>query len=202
VTPASNVIALPASFEEAAMLAFARDWIAVVRNVDLLGVADSFNTEAAHRMVRRMTAVMAEEHPRNAARLVDLALAGAEDVHQGLLDLIAEKNAAHVPLPAALATYATIINDRGPPVPRRPSCRPRDEFLANFVICCLLIAIQRRFPLLKFRRSSRRKLSACSIVADVLIEAGIGRGSEEAIRMIWERYGPPVVPGYGWKPGL
>jgi hypothetical protein len=58
----------------------------------------------------------------------------------------------------------------------------------------LILDLRLQFPELGLRRSSSRRPSACSIVGAVLIEAGIGRGGEEAIRKIWERYGPPVVP--------
>ena len=89
---------------------------------------------------------------------------------------------------------------------RRPRSRPRVNFLAAFVIVLLIMQLLRRFPDLRLRRhheSGRRRRqqrpSAFSIGAAVLAEAGVGQGGEEAIRKIWEKYGPPVVPGYGHR---
>jgi hypothetical protein len=192
--PKTIAMSLPASYLAAAAVTFARDWLATVRQVFVPG--DPFNTETAHLLVRRTCAALADLHERNAARIVQLALAGAEDADQGLRDLIAERNALNVPLGPALGTYVNIIVD-SPPEPRRPRGRQRDDFLANFIICLLIIALRQRFPVLRLRRSSSRHPSLCSIVSAALIEAGLGRGGEEAIRKIWERFGPPVVPGYG-----
>jgi hypothetical protein len=193
----TNVLQL-ADFREAEMMQWGRDWLATARTCGILELDDPFNSDSMHALVRRMFANLADLHERNAARIVDLALAGAEDAGEGLKDLIAERNALGLPLGPALGTYATILADR-PPNYRRPPVRPRENFFANHVIVVLLIALMRQFPDLRLRRSSSKRPSACSIVSELLIEAGIGRGSEEAIRQIWKHYGPPVTPGYGWN---
>ena len=194
---------LPIPMVEAEALAFARDWLATARGYrDFFDLGDPFNSDTMHAEVRRMCKNLADLHERNAARLVELALAGAEAVAEGLKDLIAERNRLALPLGAALATYVTIIADRAPAY-RRPHSRPRENFLAAFVIVALLIALMRRFPDLRLRRnpaSKRQRPSHCSVVAQVLRGAGVGCGGEERVRKIWERYGPPVVPGYGWNP--
>jgi hypothetical protein len=188
-------------FRESAMLQFARDSLAAARGC--FEVGDPLNVDSMHAMVRHMCKHLADLHERNAVRMVDLALAGAEDADQGLRDLIAERNGLGVPLGAALATYSTIISERAS-AHRRPHSRPCENFLANFVIVCLIIALRQQFPDLRLRRSvhsaaraKRRRPSAFSIMATVLAEAKLGRGGEEAIRKIWERYGPPVNPGFG-----
>jgi hypothetical protein len=71
--------------------------------------------------------------------------------------------------------------------------------LAAFVIVCLLIDLMQQFPELPLRRSSKRRPCACSIISTILIEAGLGRGGEDAIYKIWKRYGPLVNPGYRWN---
>jgi len=194
-----NAAQLPVSYLEAAAMAFARDWIAAARKANFLELGDPFNTDAMHTLVRRAVANLADMHERNAARLADLALAGAEDAIEGLKDLIAERHARGLPLGMALGTFDTIIKDR-PATVRRPRSHPPGNFLANFIIVCLLMELLRQFPALSLRRSSRFRPSACSIVSVALTEAGLSRGGEEAIRKIWERYGPPVTPGYGWNP--
>jgi hypothetical protein len=199
MTSKTNVLQLT-DFREAEMVQFARNQVALARTSNLFN-GDPFADGTMHAMVRRTLKGLAELHERNAARIVDLALAGAEDAAEALKDLIAERNAAGLPLAGAIGTFDTILNDR-PPNYRRPAVRPGPEsFLENFVIVCLLITLMREFPRLKLRRSpSSKRPSACSIIATVLIEAGIGRGTEEAIRKIWERYGPPVTPGFHWNP--
>ena len=196
----ANVVTLTSNYHEAAMMQFAREQLKLVRTHSPFG-GDPFIDATMHTMVRQTIKGLAEHHERNMARIVDLALAGAEDAAEALKDLIAEHNAAGLPLAGALGTFDTIINDR-PPQYRRPAVRPGPEsFLENFVIVCLIITLMREFPRLKLRRSpSSTRPSAFSIMAATLTEAGLGRGGEEAIRKIWERYGPPVCPGFNWNP--
>lgn len=196
----TNVLQI-GDFREAAMFQFARDQLAVVRSAL---EDDPFNTDTMHKLVREMCKHLAESHERNAARLVDFALGGFEDAAEALKDLIAERNAAGLPLTGALGTFATILADR-PPKYRQPHSRPRENFYANFVIVCALICLMREFPELRLRRggasgtrAKHRRPSACSIMATVLTDAGVGRGiDEEGVRQIWKNYGPPTSPGFG-----
>jgi hypothetical protein len=191
----SKAVALPATFEEGRALAFAREWLTVARAVNFLNVGDPFNDDAMHALVRRSLKNLAAWHPRNAARVVQFALAGIEEADQALKDLISETNARREPLPHALATYADILGNQGSPKYRRPEGRQRGNFLANFVIVCLMLELQRHFGLPIKRRTSRRP-SCCSVGSQALIEIGLNRGSEDAMWKIWRDYGPPVVP-YG-----
>ena len=188
---------LPADFRETVMMQHARAALVAVRGVFVDG--DPFNSDTMRAQVRRTMKALAEHHERNAAWLLALALAGAEDAHEALVDLIAERNRREEPLGQALSTYVNILADRGRPRLRRPRSRPPENFLAAFTIVCLLIDLMQQFPDLPLRRSTKRRPCACSIVAMVLAEANIGRGGEEAIYKIWKRYGPPVNPGYRWK---
>jgi hypothetical protein len=74
---AANVLKL-ADFHEAAMTQHARDALD----------GDPFNTSTMQAHVRRTMKALAEHHERNAAWLLALALAGAEDAHEALADLI------------------------------------------------------------------------------------------------------------------
>jgi hypothetical protein len=187
---------LPATFQEGAALMFARDFIAVVRRSNWCDLGDPFNPDAMHTLVRRTLKSLAAWHPRNAARIVEFAIHGMAEADQALRDLIAERNDSGEPLGAALATYDAIISER-PSVHRNPNCRPRQSFLANFVIVVLVLELRRRFSGLPLRRNpASRHPSVYSVAATALTEAGLPRGGEEAIRKIWDRYGPPVVPGY------
>ena len=194
----TNVLQL-GDVHQVEMMQFARAQVTLVQNCNLFG-GNPFTDQTMHRMVRRTLKGLAEEHERNAARLVDLALAGAEDATEALKDLIAERNAAGLPLTGALGTFDTILNDR-PPTYRRPHSRPPANFLENFVIVCLVITLMRQYPRLRLRRSTPKRPSAFSVISAALIDAELGRGSEEAIRKIWRDYGPPVSHGFNvWNP--
>lgn len=179
------------------MLQHARDALAAARGVFFID-GDPFNIDVMRTQVRHMLKTLAEVHERNMARVVELALAGAEDAHEALLDLKAELHARGEPLGPGLQTYDHIVSERSPRF-RRPAVRPRENFLAAFVIVCLLIDLMQQFPELPLRRSSKRRPCACSIISTILIEAGLGRGGEDAIYKIWKRYGPLVNPGYRWN---
>jgi hypothetical protein len=199
MTGKTNVLQLT-DFREAEMLQFARNQVALARTSNLFD-GNPFVDQTMHRMVRETIKGLAQLHERNAARFVDLALAGAEDAAEALKELIAERNAAGLPLIGAIGTFDTILNDR-PPNYRRPHSRPRANFLENFVIVCLIITLMRQYPRLRLRRSTAKRPSAFSVVSAALIDAGVGRGGEEAIRKIWEQYGPPVSHGFHrvWNP--
>ena len=193
-----NAIALPTTFYEADIRRFARDWLAAARCCTFFNNRDPFDSDTMHEMVRTTLTNLADMHERNAARIVDLALSGAEDAHHGLMNLITIRTAAGMPIGPALATYVNIIGDRAPRF-RMPKCKPPANFLENFIIICLIIALKRQFPELNLRRSTRKRPSLCSLTSETLIEAGLNRGSEEAIRKIWRDYGPLVLPNYHIK---
>jgi hypothetical protein len=118
-TTRTNLIPLlPADYREAVMLQHARDALAAARDVFIDG--DPFNIDAMHAQVRHMLKMLAKDHERNMARVVELALAGAEDAHEALLDLKAERHARGEPLGPGLETYDHIISERGPSRFRRP----------------------------------------------------------------------------------
>lgn len=177
-------------------MAHARVSLAAVRQSNVLDLEnpDPFGSAALQELLIRTLKILAGWHPRNSARVVELALRGGlEAADRALRELIAELTERRESLNSALVTYNNIIADGRTIVYRQPASRPRESPLAAFIIIVLIIDLLREFPMLNLRRSSTRHPSACSIISAVLIEAGIGRGGEEAIRKIWERYGPPVM---------
>jgi hypothetical protein len=186
------------SWLEVAAMAHARDSLAAVRQCNVLELdnPDPFAPAALQEMLQRMLKTLADWDPRNAARVVELALRGGlEPADKALRELIAERNERGEPLSTALVTYSNILADRGGVITyRQPHSRPRESPLAAFVIVVLIFDLMCTFPELRLRRSSPKHPSACSIWSAVLAEAGIGRGrNEEAIRKIWDQYGPPVM---------
>jgi hypothetical protein len=186
------------SYEEAALQQHAREALKRARGACEDG--DPFDTAVARVTTRRMLKDIADADERNAAHIVRSAIEGVEDAHEALADLISERGERGEPLGMALTTYSNMLSHGAPPV-RGPEGHPGTNFLANFVIVCLLIDLRQQFPGLQLRRgrdsgvrANRRRPSACSVVSAVLIEAGLNRGSEESIRKIWEHYGPPAIP--------
>jgi hypothetical protein len=203
---------LPPTIDEARALARAHSWLVTIRAADFLRLTDPsndratfqlgdpFNDDAMHELLRRTFKGLADLHPRNATRVLQFALAGVEEADQALKDLISERNTRGEPLGHALATYTDILAYQGTRQARRPVGRQRGNFLANWVIVCLLLDLRKHLGLPLKRRTSRRP-SCCSVVAEALTKIGIGRGGEDAIWKIWRDYGPPVCPATAAKYG-
>jgi hypothetical protein len=112
---------LPATWveaEKAAILQHARAALHAARGAFTDG--DPFSRTTMHAHVRRMLKSLAELHERNCAYLLRLALAGAEDAHEVLADLIAERTLRVEPLGPALTTYVNLLGERGRPHIRQP----------------------------------------------------------------------------------
>jgi hypothetical protein len=173
--------------EEAVLMKHAKEALVAARGAFPLD-GDPFTDAAMHSHVRRTLRTLAHGHESFAAFVRRLALAGAEVAHMALTDLIAKRRARGEPVGPALTAY-----DR-PPRFRRPAVRPPSNFMANFVIICLLIDLMQQFPGLRLRRNeASERPSACSIVAAVLEDADLGE-REEAIRKIWDQWAPIVAP--------
>ena len=172
----------PARFdtEELAMMQHAREALKAARGAFPLD-GDPFSDAAMHTHARRTLRTLADRYEPAAAHARDLALAGAKDAHMALVDLIAKRGARGEPLGPALSTY-----DCGrPPRFRQPAVRPPANFMATYVIICMVTDLMQQFPEIRLRRSGKRA-SAFSVVAAVLAEAGLLLVGEEAIRKIWE----------------
>ena len=109
--------------EDAAIMQHAREALEAARGAFVDG--DPFDRATMHAQVRATLKELADAHERNAARVLELALAGFEDAHEALADLISERNVRSEPLGPALSTYVNILADNGPPCFREPAVRPR-----------------------------------------------------------------------------
>jgi len=92
-----------------------------------------------HATLRQMLKEVADQHERNAAHMLDLALAGAEDAHEALVDLIAERNVRGEALGPALSTYARILADRGRGFAGRMRARARTSWPTSSSFACCSI---------------------------------------------------------------
>ncbi len=182
-----NETPLP-SYEDAA-LQYARE--AFKRAHD----ADVFEESVMRATLRAMLKEIVDAHEMNATYVVQLALAGSADAHGALAEVIAERTARSDPLGPALAFYMNTRNGPAVTPSRLPRGRPNENFLVNYVIVRIVLDLMRQFPGLPLRRRlGGRQQSICSIAAKAAAEIGAHRGGEEAVRKIWEQYGPPAIP--------
>ena len=191
---------MPATLADAEVLEmtqYAREWLRAARGGES---GDPFDNDVMHAVQRQMLKIIAAESEPNCALVVRLAIAETEDAHDALVDLFNERCARSEPIGMALATYYDMHT--GAPRVRPPEGRQRN-FLADYGIVVLIIDLMAKFRLkgLKLRRNeASTRPSAFSIVAGALNAEDLGRGGEEAIRKIWERYGPPAIPIYIGRP--
>jgi hypothetical protein len=186
---------LPVTLVEAEALEFAREWIARGQEGDFIGLGCApLHHDAGRAFARRLLGQFALLHPRNMLDLIETANAGWDEARFALVDLILEFTNRGEPLPAFLSTYnAHMVTGRVPPSPRGQ--KKSTNIVADIAIMVLIMELVERFGLKVRRNEASEHPSACSIVATALSEAGLDRGTEEAIRKIWRRYSPKVLPG-------
>jgi hypothetical protein len=181
---------LPATYEEAAMSRYAREWIdSRVRQPN-----NPFSADAAREWLAEKLKVVACHNERSAAFVLEMAVEGIEGAAAALEELIEEHKARNEELGHALATYDNILLNRGRPPLHPPHGRPNENFVSDLAIRLLVRDLLRQFsPGLHRRRRSRtgKRPSACSIAADALSKAGVRYVDEEAVRKICDaRLGP------------
>jgi hypothetical protein len=183
--------------QEAAIREDARQYLRAMRS----GEGDPFSDAAPHEVLRHWLKDIADCDERNTAFVVKMAISEMENAHEALAELISERGVRGEPLGPALTTYVNMLSHSGRPRVRPPEGRTRENFVADFAVVLLLIYLQRQHGL-KLRRGAptNNRPSACSIAADVLRDEGVGRGGEERVRKVWERYGPPAIPTYRRPP--
>src|SRR6266511_411250 len=128
------------------------------------------------------------------AEVAAYARHGFDDADIALRELIAEKVDRGEALQGVLAGYSVELLH-----PRRPSLRGRKKthnLLQDIVIVTLIMVLIERFGLKPRRNPLSKHPSACSIAEVALKEAGLGRGGEDSIRKILERYSPSITPGW------
>jgi hypothetical protein len=190
---------LPATLVEAEALIFAREWIARGQEGDFIGLGcGPLDPNAGHVFARRMIKLHALGHPLNMAEVIHCAHHGSDDADLALRELAAEMLDRGDPLPAALAAY-TIEALHPAGLPRLRGQKKASNLMQDISIVALIMTLVERFGLsVRRNEATDHRASACSIVARALDEAGLTRGNknpEEAVRKIWRRYSPSVVPG-------
>ena len=194
-----NTPSLPVSFNEAAALEAAREFIRKLGEFEFwdgLGV-NAWHPDAGRRWLRQAMKNFVTCNGAGEGQalllLIEFARAGWDDADITLREMIIEYHHQGKIFPPFLAAYnAEIVAAhmvRPPPGPRRA-----DNIAADVAIASLVFTLTLPPHSLKARRTSRRKPSACSVTAQALAEAGMHRGGEEAIEKIWKRWGHRLLP--------
>jgi hypothetical protein len=182
---------LPATLDDAEAKQYAREWLTAVRSG---APGNPFDSAVMHKAQQLLLKRAAAESEPNCALVVRAAIAETEDAHEALVLLFNERLVRGEPLGPALGTYYN-MHPLAPRV-RPPEGRQRN-FLADYAIMLLITELKAQFPDLEFDRNpASKRPSVFSIVAEALSDEGLGRGSEEAIRKIWERRGPRAIPAF------
>jgi hypothetical protein len=181
---------LPATYEEAAMSRYAREWIdSCVR-----GPINPFSADAASAWLAGWLKVVASHNERSASFVLEMAIEGIDGADEALVELIEEHRARNEELGHALETYENIRLNRGRLPLHPPRGRPNENFVADLAIRYLVRDLMLEFPGLHLRRRDRtsKRPSYCSIAADALGKAEVRYVDEEAVRKICKaRLGPP-----------
>jgi hypothetical protein len=192
---------LPATFEEAEALAYAREGVHMVQaeKVSFMGLRLSWFEKADSRSVWKQWLKLSARDPIALIDLCNEARAGDGLARQALSELILDYRHQHADLPPALAGYeADLIREAGDPEHHAPGIRGRrrsDVLLRDIAIVWIVGTICWKFGLKPTRNpaSKREHLCGCGIVARALAAEGMAI-SEAAVVSLWTRWGRSAFP--------
>ena len=197
-TPAT--LPQPGLIEAEARL-WAKDYYARMKEVDPAFGKAWIDPAISHIFARRWIKATAQLHPLNMAGAVDLAVVHRElAAHEALIELIAERQERREDLGETLTAYDIRLKRFPFKAHSGPS---RSVAFHSLVHVVLILELHNRFGL-KLTRSQigkKRVPSACSIAAEEAAAAGLGRGSEDAFRKLYDRYAPMIAPDGNWAVG-
>jgi hypothetical protein len=180
-------VPVPANGRAIEALAYARDFIAMWKCEDLLGLGvPALDPQAGHIFVRRHLKALASSHPLNMMSVVDYARAGWDEADAALRELAVEVIDRGERMPTALGAYVMgLIRPGGPRGPKKATKAMQDVFLA-----ILLSILVERFGLNPTRNSATQMPCACDVAAQAVNEARIGRQlAYKALEGLWFRWG-------------
>jgi hypothetical protein len=187
---------LPVTYNEVAAVDFARSWVKRMLEGDFLGLGlPPLHPQTGSALLRRMIQEYAMHDPGQMLLAIDLAYLGVEDARIALSDLILEFTNRHEPLPSFLAEFnARMI--RGSLPARLRGQKKITNYIQDVCIATLVMELIGRFCLkpTRYQYGRKRKLSASSIVADILSEFHVHRGGETDVQDIWRRWWPILFP--------
>jgi hypothetical protein len=189
---------LPATLVEAEALTYAREWIARMRPGELfpgLGTG-ALDPEAAHLTTKRLFRTVTEAGVLGLSWVSDMAIIhGERAAHEVLVDLKREHLERNEPLGSVLGNY--FIREERAPFHPGPG---RTMFIQDIGFCLLMIELAEKFGLdpTKHRLVGKkvRLPRGCDIASRAAAEAGLHRGTPDAFRKMWKKFGPGILNGF------
>jgi hypothetical protein len=141
--------------------------------------------QVVHEMIKRYALWSAE----TMARVCAWGRAGWDEADAALQALIRESINRGDQLPVALTAYMqeTMLQPRLYPLVSGP--KKSTNWLQDFVIFWMVAQVVARRGLKPTRRQTNRS-SACAVVAEELVEAGLRQVGERAVEKVWLRLAP------------
>lgn len=121
------------------------------------------------------------------SEVIHWAYEGFDEAHLVLGEIAVDHVERGEPVPDILKGY--VVEQYHSRIARRPG-PDRTKFFAQDICIALLVLWLTELLPLRATRSGRSsaKPSACSVIAQALTEAGLHRGSEDAVQRIWQNY--------------
>jgi hypothetical protein len=172
---------LPATLEQAQAINFVRETVRHFREHDISEIINvrAFESESGRRFAREIMKQFAARHVDNTMLVADWARQGwtlADEALRQLFRELTDRGETSV----YLSAYVMEVT-RGQ-IRHRPAPRAESQYFRNVIIVSMIIDLVEKFDLKPTRNpTTQRKLSACSIVAEVL---GM---SEPAVVAVWLR---------------
>ena len=189
---------LPVTLQEATALQAAHEFIDKLRTLDFFNTGvDSWHPNAGRLWLRHLMQFYVNSTGAGEGRkllfLMAVARAGSKEADDFLRNMFTEQTHRNEEISPFLKTYiAEVLNQ---PIKARPGPKNASNIAANVAIAALVLTLtEPPFNLTPLRGLSKRRPSACSVLAQALAEAGLHRGGEKAIEKIWQRIGPAIAP--------
>jgi hypothetical protein len=180
---------------EAEALAFAKKLVVLFREWPRFAPHSIFSPEAFRVAAQQYFKQVARVHPSYMLSIIEQAEAGYKDAREALKDLANEYLHRNELMPPPLATFQMKLNAGS----LRARTRTRDKLTnswRNMVIAQMVLALCTKFGLKPTRRS-RRRFSACSILAIALaseLPPGLIKPHEKQVETIWNQWKRFVLP--------
>jgi hypothetical protein len=179
---------------EAEALAYAKNRIAWFRERRWFSPDSLLSPEAARAFARQHLKQRALEHPNHMLQIIGKARAGYKDFREAMLELANEYHHRREHAPPPLAAFQM---DWNAGLLRRTRTRDKvSNSTRNAVIAYMVWLLCGKFGLKPTRRS-RRRSSACSIMAVALASEfppGIIKPDEKEVETIWNEWKLLAVP--------
>ena len=176
---------LPATYAEAEMRAFARDWLAAA-----FAPGAPFHPDTD---VVPLMKAFADRHPVGTDEIAYLAENGSTEADEALHELIIERGERNEPLGSVLNAYnIKLIRQRNSPKKSGPA--RAGNLKRDLGITMLIMALMDRFGMAVTDNPGSKRPSASTVAAAVLSDAHIGVIPDfKGVEAVWRRYMPVLA---------